>query len=96
MPTVPTVADLITIFVAVHMIAADRPPTPADVGWMMREGNGAMTWEAGRLLGLVKPGERPQASLRPFDPPNDHRRDLSTLRDRAKPKAVPGLMKVAD
>ena len=88
----PSTADLVAVFLALHLIAGDHPPTDAEVGWMMWAGNGDAVWETGDRLGLVKPGERPWSSIKPFNPPADHRHDLATLRARAHPVAVPMRM----
>lgn len=90
----PTTADLVTLFVALHLLAGEHAPTPAEVGWMMWADNGAAVWWVGTRLGLVAPGERPWAKLKPFNPPVDHCHDLGVLRQRAHPKTVP--MKVTN
>ena len=81
----PTVSELVAFFLALNLIAGDHCPTDAEVGWMLWKDNGAVVWETGRLLGLVNPGERGWAEIKPFNPPADLRHDLGTLRHRAHP-----------
>lgn len=88
-----TTADLVTLFLALHLIASDHSPTEAEVGWLMWADNGAAVWETGRALGLVGPGEQPWASIKPYNPASDHRHDLATLRGRAHPAPVPMKMR---
>lgn len=85
----PTAADLVTLFVSLWLIAGEHAPTTAEVGYLMWADNASVMWEVGLWLGLVAPAERPWASIRPFNPPSDHRHDLELLRVRAHPKPPP-------
>lgn len=88
----PTVADAVAVFLALHLIAGDHPPTPAESAWMTWNDNGSLVWETGRALGLVGPRERRAVDTPPLRGGEgrmaDHRSDLRTLRERAHPPAV--------
>lgn len=86
-------SDLVTLFVALSLIAHDRPASESECGWMMWGGNGDAVWEAGRLVGLVGAAERSTARTPPIyvgeGLNRDHRRDLDRLRQRARPTPQP-------
>lgn len=87
-----TLAHLLTLFLALHLIAADAPATDHEAAFLSLDGRGEVCWQVGVWLGLVGKGERPWHAIAPFRPISDHRHDLDTLRGRAHPKAVPMRM----
>lgn len=88
----PTTADLVAVFLALHLIAGEHPPTNAEAGYLAWNDNGVMVWEVGRWLGLVGPCEKSAIDTPPFrggeGRVSDHRSDLHRLRDRAHPPKV--------
>ena len=88
----PTAEALVTVFLALHLIAGDKPATEAEGAFLSYDGRGEVAWAVGVRLGLVGKAERPWHAIPPFHPIRDHRHDLDTLRGRAHPQPVPMRM----